>query len=162
MKWVTIFGNTQILHMLCIRWYANYNIITWCKMQTWIWMSYSNSMHFSDKLSYKILFILSYRLKDMNFANWLHVLTRGTELRWRGDDWAGAAALAPVVADKRGPAVRSKRSRNVWLCALPRIRTQDQMETSKGTDHLSYDQKMSIQRSNTIWSRYDGIWRWPS
>jgi hypothetical protein len=25
-------------------------------------------MHFSDKLSYKILFILSYGLKDMNFA----------------------------------------------------------------------------------------------
>jgi hypothetical protein len=33
-------------------------------------MSYSDSSHFSDKLSYKILFILSYRLKDMNFARY--------------------------------------------------------------------------------------------
>jgi hypothetical protein len=27
-----------------------------------------NSMHFSDKLSYKILFITSYGLKDINFV----------------------------------------------------------------------------------------------
>jgi hypothetical protein len=37
-------------------------------MQTGLWMVYSNSMHFSDKLSYKILFISSYRLKDINLA----------------------------------------------------------------------------------------------
>jgi hypothetical protein len=28
-------------------------------------MAYSDSMHFSDKISYKVLFISSYRLKDM-------------------------------------------------------------------------------------------------
>jgi hypothetical protein len=28
-------------------------------------MTYSGSSHFSDKISYKILFISSYRLKDM-------------------------------------------------------------------------------------------------
>jgi hypothetical protein len=37
-------------------------------MQTDIWMVYSDSMHFSDKLSYKILFISTYGLKDINFA----------------------------------------------------------------------------------------------
>jgi hypothetical protein len=37
-------------------------------IQIGIWMAYSNSMHFSDKLSYKILFISSYGLKDMNLA----------------------------------------------------------------------------------------------
>jgi hypothetical protein len=37
-------------------------------MQTDTWMVYSNSMHFSDKFSYKILLILSYGSKDMNYA----------------------------------------------------------------------------------------------
>jgi hypothetical protein len=37
-------------------------------MQTVEWMSYSGSSHFSDKLSYKILFISNYGLKDINFA----------------------------------------------------------------------------------------------
>jgi hypothetical protein len=37
-------------------------------MQASIWMAYLNSIHFSEKLSYKILFISSYGLKDMNFA----------------------------------------------------------------------------------------------
>jgi hypothetical protein len=42
-------------------------------MQKGIWMSYSDSMHFSDKLSYKILCISSYRSKDMNFANFAYL-----------------------------------------------------------------------------------------
>jgi hypothetical protein len=37
-------------------------------MQTEVWMSYPDSMHFSDKLSYKIHFIPSYGSKDINFA----------------------------------------------------------------------------------------------
>jgi hypothetical protein len=37
-------------------------------------MAYSNSMHFSDKPSYKILFILSYGLKDMNYARFKYLL----------------------------------------------------------------------------------------
>jgi hypothetical protein len=37
-------------------------------MQTVVWMTYSDSTHFSDQLSYKIHFILSYGLKDMNYA----------------------------------------------------------------------------------------------
>jgi hypothetical protein len=40
-------------------------------------MSYSDSTHFSDKLSYKILFISSYHLKGMNYARfnylWKHL-----------------------------------------------------------------------------------------
>jgi hypothetical protein len=38
-------------------------------MQTGKWMLYSDSSHFYDKLSYKILFIPSYRLKDMDLAS---------------------------------------------------------------------------------------------
>jgi hypothetical protein len=38
-------------------------------MQTVVWMTYSDSTHFSDKLSYKIHFIPSYHLKDMNFGS---------------------------------------------------------------------------------------------
>jgi hypothetical protein len=69
-KWsrVTIFGNTQILHMLLIRCNANYHVTTWCKMQTGKRMSYLDSTHFSDSKTYKTLFILSYQSKDMNFA----------------------------------------------------------------------------------------------
>jgi hypothetical protein len=42
-------------------------------MQTGIWMSYLDSTHFSDKFLYKILYILSYRLKDTNFARYAHL-----------------------------------------------------------------------------------------
>jgi hypothetical protein len=42
-------------------------------MQTGLWMVYSNSMHFSDKLSYEILFILSYGLKDMSLARFTYL-----------------------------------------------------------------------------------------
>jgi hypothetical protein len=37
-------------------------------MQTVAWMAFSDSTHFSDKISYKILFISIYQSKDMNFA----------------------------------------------------------------------------------------------
>jgi hypothetical protein len=36
-------------------------------------MAYSNSMHFSNKLSYKILCFLSYQLKDMILARFEHL-----------------------------------------------------------------------------------------
>jgi hypothetical protein len=78
-KWsgVTIFGNTQILHMSCIRWYASYHVKTWCEMQTSIWMPYSESTHFSDKLSYGKHFIPNYHSKDINYARfnylWKHL-----------------------------------------------------------------------------------------
>jgi uncharacterized protein YehS (DUF1456 family) len=42
-------------------------------MQTGIWMAYSDSMHFSEQLSYKILFVLSYHLKDMILARFEHL-----------------------------------------------------------------------------------------
>jgi hypothetical protein len=41
-------------------------------MQTGIWMTYSDSMHSSEQFSYKILFILSYGLKDINYARFKH------------------------------------------------------------------------------------------
>jgi hypothetical protein len=36
-------------------------------------MAYSDSTHFSDKISYKILFISSYGLEDMILARFEHV-----------------------------------------------------------------------------------------
>jgi hypothetical protein len=42
-------------------------------MQTGIWMSYSDSMHFSNKLSYKILCISSYGLKDTNYTRFAYL-----------------------------------------------------------------------------------------
>jgi hypothetical protein len=43
-------------------------------MQTIVWMADSDSVHFSDKFSYKILCIPSYGLKDMILASFTHVL----------------------------------------------------------------------------------------
>jgi hypothetical protein len=43
-------------------------------MQTGIWITYSDSMHFSEQLSYKIYFILSYGLKDIKFARFTRIL----------------------------------------------------------------------------------------
>jgi hypothetical protein len=42
-------------------------------MQTSIWMIYLDSTHFSDKFSYKILFISSYGLQDMNLARFAYL-----------------------------------------------------------------------------------------
>jgi hypothetical protein len=64
---------SQVLHMLFIRWDTNYHTMTWCKMQTSIWMAYSNSMHFSDPKTYKILCISSYGWKDMNLAKFAYL-----------------------------------------------------------------------------------------
>jgi hypothetical protein len=52
-------------------------------MQTVEWMSYSGSSHFSDKLSYKTLFISSYGLKDINFAS-LHTCRNFSKNRENG------------------------------------------------------------------------------
>jgi hypothetical protein len=37
-------------------------------------MAYLDSTQFPDKLSYKILFVLSYGLEDINFASFKHFL----------------------------------------------------------------------------------------
>jgi hypothetical protein len=42
-------------------------------MQTGIWMAYSDSTHFSDPKTYKILFIPSYGLKDINLAKFAYL-----------------------------------------------------------------------------------------
>jgi hypothetical protein len=66
-KWSgeNIISIAHILHILLIMWGANYHVTTWCEMQIVVWMAYSDSSHFSDKISYKILFISSYGSKDM-------------------------------------------------------------------------------------------------
>jgi hypothetical protein len=43
-------------------------------MKTGIQMAYSDSTHFSDTLSYKILFISSYGSKDMNLPRFNQIL----------------------------------------------------------------------------------------
>jgi hypothetical protein len=54
-------------------------------MQTVVWMAYSDSSHFSDKISYKILFISSYGLKDMNFARckYLQEFQKTKQKNWK-------------------------------------------------------------------------------
>jgi hypothetical protein len=47
-------------------------------------MAYSDSTHFSDKFSYKILFISSYGLKDMNLARYKHFLKFQKNRDWLG------------------------------------------------------------------------------
>jgi hypothetical protein len=42
-------------------------------MQTDIWMAYSDSTHFSDPKTYKILCIPSYGLKDTNLTSLEHL-----------------------------------------------------------------------------------------
>jgi hypothetical protein len=55
-------------------------------------MAYSDSVHFSDKISYKILFILSYQSKDMNCARFKYLhkflekkIETGPDLSLSGD-----------------------------------------------------------------------------
>jgi hypothetical protein len=52
-------------------------------MQTVAWMAFSDSTHFSDKISYRKHFILSYGLKDMNFARFEHLQKFSEKLRFR-------------------------------------------------------------------------------
>jgi hypothetical protein len=69
-------------------------------MQTNISMAYSNSTHFSDKLSYKILFISSYKLKDMDLAS-MTPLQQFLENRENGGTFLTGREPARV-ADRRG------------------------------------------------------------
>jgi hypothetical protein len=71
-------------HMLLIRCNAKYHITTGCEIETSIWMSYSDSTHFFDKLSYKILFVLNYGLRDMTFARlaYLQQFSKKQGIHW--------------------------------------------------------------------------------
>jgi hypothetical protein len=105
-------------------------------MQTDIWMAYSDSMHFSDKLSYKILFILSYGLQDTNLARFKHLQQfqkieeafshrsghgpRERRTRPPGPDQTATleiAVLAPGITDGKCPHVRRlKREKDMISC----------------------------------------------
>jgi hypothetical protein len=77
-------------------------------------MSYSDSSHFSDKLSYKILFILSYGLKDMNFAKFKHLQNfQGKKNR--------EAEIGPdlVGVGNKGPRGARDSSEQIWAKAHP-------------------------------------------
>jgi hypothetical protein len=55
-------------------------------------MAYSDSMHFYDKLSYKIHFILSYGFKDMNYARFKYLQEfseNKIEKKNQKADWSG-------------------------------------------------------------------------
>jgi hypothetical protein len=65
-------------------------------------MSYSDSMHFSYKLSYKILCISSYRSKDMNFANFSYLQDFLEKQRKRGGGLFLPKGNSAQVADRWG------------------------------------------------------------
>jgi hypothetical protein len=100
--------------MLLIRCNAKYHITTGCEIETSIWMSYSDSTHFFDKLSYKILFVLNYGLREnREFTGAFRTeanLARVADRRGRGaltrTLTRGAAALAQTEANEWGPADR--------------------------------------------------------
>jgi hypothetical protein len=64
-------------------------------------MPYSDSMHFFDKFSYKILFISSYDLKDINFARLKHFL-QFSENRKRGKRFLTQVELARTAVSGSG------------------------------------------------------------
>jgi len=105
MKWETIFGISQLLHMICIKWDTKYHVTTWCKMQIVVWMAYSDSTHFSDKISYKILCILRYGLKDMDLTRFTYLQklwTKKTKIVRMGRIWAANCYLLRRVERKAG------------------------------------------------------------
>jgi hypothetical protein len=107
-------------------------------MQTGKWMSYSDSMHFSDKNSYKILFISSYGSKDMIYARFcifarIFLKTEneaGTFLTKRSEprrltagpgraDWNPDTDVAPGMAADRGLPVRTGKRIKKIGCFVP-------------------------------------------
>jgi hypothetical protein len=70
-------------------------------MQTSIWMAYSDSTHFSEQLSYKILFILSYGFKDMILASVKHLQQFFRKAGKEGKQFLTDGEPARV-ADRRG------------------------------------------------------------
>jgi hypothetical protein len=113
--------------VLLIRCNANYHVITWCEMQTGIWMTYSDSTHFFDKCSYKILFISSFRSKDMNLARITHFL-RFSEKQKRGNFlYRDGSSLSCWLAGPGDGAVR-------WLGT--RLLTRHRLKLTTGS-HLS-------------------------
>jgi hypothetical protein len=59
-------------------------------MQAGVWMAYLDSTHFSDKIAYKIFFISSYGLKDIDLTSftYLQEFQKKTENE-RLENWAG-------------------------------------------------------------------------
>jgi hypothetical protein len=58
-------------------------------MQIGIWMSYSDSMQFSEQVSYKILSISNHGLKDMNLARITYLqefCEKRKQKNWDGSD----------------------------------------------------------------------------
>jgi hypothetical protein len=65
-------------------------------------MSYSDSTHFSEQNSYKILFISSYGLKDMNLARFEHLQQFLEKQKTHWSSWRGwrMGQEADWIADK--------------------------------------------------------------
>jgi hypothetical protein len=64
-------------------------------------MAYLDSTHFSDKFSYKILFISSYGSKDINFARFAHLQQFSVkQIKWSG--FFSPKEISAQVTDRRG------------------------------------------------------------
>jgi hypothetical protein len=169
-KWSgeTIIGDSQILHRLFIKWDTNYHVTTWCEMQTCIWMAYSDSMHFSDKSSYKILLISSYGLKDINYARFKYL----QEFLEKNSKPGRTCAREATDSNCRAPAtgcsgriwaeaqqrrqIWTKRKKGGWLVAWTEIRTRNLQIEDKGENQLGWTGFVICRRRCPFWT--DVMW----
>jgi hypothetical protein len=107
-------------------------------MQTIAWVADSDPVHFSDKFSYKILFILSYRLKDMDLAR-LTPLQQFSENRENGGTFLTGREPARVAVQwgqrMLTYRLRNKRPKRVVLSMPHRECELRFCWTHKGSDH---------------------------
>jgi hypothetical protein len=132
----------------------NYHVTIWCEMQTSIWMIYSDSTHFSDWNSYKILCIPSYGLKDINFARSAYLLEfRKTGNRDKIVSHRGGACrgwcMGPIC-QHRGMKLCQKKC-CVWLPPR-RLEPQTYGIGTKGSDHYANRSDMKGIVSQSLYS----------
>jgi hypothetical protein len=115
-------------------------------------MTYSNSTHFSEQLSYKILFILSYGSKDMNLSRFAYLQEfsgKKKQKNWAGPepDWrriitvtrlrrtaVGGSGPRPVSA----PDLNKNRRKGRFNPAAVGIRTRGCRIGAKGSDQSGH------------------------
>jgi hypothetical protein len=116
-------------------------------------MAYSDSMHFSDKLSYKILFILSYGLEDTNLSRFKYLQ------EFLGEKNREAETEPDLVGVGNKRAARGARQQRTNLGQGPSsARSEQQKQTKKvnlinRSGDLNPGPERRIQRN-----RPDGLW----
>jgi hypothetical protein len=106
-------------------------------MQTSILMTYLDSTHFSDKFSYKILFISNYSLKDTNRARFKHLQQYLAKQRKPGTFLIGKEPARVVVRwDQRMLTwrLRNKEAKIGGFYCRSGVRTPDVLNRNKGSD----------------------------